>query len=139
MIFTEQAVDDLTPSMSCSHIEGRRLRLATQKGLLEDVPSSEKTVGESEGVSVTVDLLKALASPSSKGTSVVSYVTQLDVEIFVKNLLPLPQYKSKKKIFLNVFPGSRHISIFWNRRTSLINWDGELFRICRKSGSQNFL
>ena len=83
--------------MSCSHIEGRRLRLATQKGLLEDVPSSEKTVGESEGVSVTVDLLKALASPSSKGTSVVSYVTQLDVEIFVKNLLPLPQYKSKKK------------------------------------------
>jgi hypothetical protein len=67
MILTEQAVDDLTPSMSCSDIEGTRLRLATQNGLLDDlVPSSEKAVGESEGVTVAVDLLKALASPSSK-------------------------------------------------------------------------
>jgi hypothetical protein len=66
MILTEQAVDDLT-SMSCSDIGGRRLRLATQNGLIDDlVPSSEKAVGESEGVSVTVDLLKTLASPSSK-------------------------------------------------------------------------
>jgi len=101
MILIEQAVDDLTPSMSCSDIEGRRLRLATENGVLDDrVPSSEKNAGESEGVSVTVDLLKALASPSSKGTSVVSYVTQLDVEIFVQNLLPPPlRYKSKNKYF----------------------------------------
>jgi len=37
MIFTEQLVDDLTPSMSCSDIVGSRLRLATRNGLLYDV------------------------------------------------------------------------------------------------------
>jgi hypothetical protein len=70
MIFTEQAVDDLTPSMSCSDIEGSRLRLTTSNDLLDDVaealPSSENIAEESEKVSVTVDLLKSLASPCSK-------------------------------------------------------------------------
>jgi hypothetical protein len=51
MVFTEQVVDDLTPSMYCSDGEGSRLRLATWNGLLDDisgaVPSSEKAVGES--------------------------------------------------------------------------------------------
>jgi len=37
MIFTEQAVDDLTPHMSCSDTEDSRLRLAAWNGLLDEV------------------------------------------------------------------------------------------------------
>jgi hypothetical protein len=48
MIFTEQAVEDLTPHMSCSDTEDSRLRPAAWNGLLDEVAgavaSSEKTL-----------------------------------------------------------------------------------------------
>jgi hypothetical protein len=103
MIFIEQSVEDLTPSMSCSDIEDLQnamvyLTTSMVLSLRQKRPlESQKVPG------VSVDLLKELVSPSSKSKvqreSPFSYVTQLDVEIFVQNLLPLLRYKSKRKYF----------------------------------------